>query len=121
LGGDFQEAGRAEREQTVGGARDRRPCTHVDLGSPPICGIPAVGYMKGKSAIHVARTYGGREYILLNDRYPLVSSAVKKLSTIRWTLCFYRVFSLLLTPLEKPDGSSIGFNFSMNGDPPAVY
>ena len=48
----------------------------------------AVGYMKGKSAIHVARTYGGREYLLLNDRYPLVSSAVRKPSTIRWALCF---------------------------------
>jgi len=38
----------------------------------------AVEYMKGKSAIHVTKTYGGREYLLLNDRYPLVSSAVKK-------------------------------------------
>jgi hypothetical protein len=77
--------------------------------------------MKGKSAIHVARTYGGREYILLNDRYPLVSSAVKKPSTIRWAICFWRVLSLLLTLLEKPSGSSIGFNFPVNGDPPAVY
>jgi hypothetical protein len=37
-----------------------RPCLRVYLGSTKFLVAHVVGYIKGKSAIHIARTFGGR-------------------------------------------------------------
>jgi putative transposase len=41
-----------------GRASSGRPCTHDDLDSAQVCGVVGGGFIKGKSAIHLARVYG---------------------------------------------------------------
>ncbi len=47
-----------------GRASDARSSAHVAVDTPEICGVAGrrvVGYIKGKSAIHLARVYGERK------------------------------------------------------------
>jgi hypothetical protein len=52
------QAGGTERELDRGRAFDVRPCPHDDLDPAEYAVSQVVGFIKGKSAIHLARTYG---------------------------------------------------------------
>jgi len=53
--------GPKEGEQDSGRALDRRPCAQVDLAPAQYAAAQVIGYIKGQSAIPVARTVGGRQ------------------------------------------------------------
>ena len=59
--GDAQGSRRAMKEQGGGGALDARSCPPVDLDSTEVRRCSSDMFIKGKSAIHVARTYMGRK------------------------------------------------------------
>jgi putative transposase len=59
--GGFPQAGGAEGKQDRGGASDARSCAHDDPIPPKYAVSQVVGYIKGKSAIHLARVYGERK------------------------------------------------------------
>ena len=61
LGAVLQGVGETEGERDSRRAADGRSCSHVDLDSTEICGAQVIGYMKGKSAIRMARTYGAEK------------------------------------------------------------
>ena len=44
-----------------GRAVDARPCPHAPVDSAEIRGVAGRGFIKGKSAIHLARVYGERK------------------------------------------------------------
>jgi len=49
-----------QKEREIGGALDGGSCAHADVDSTQALGVAGAGYIKGKSAIHIARTYGGK-------------------------------------------------------------
>ncbi len=61
FGRGVPQAGRAEGVPDRGGPSTRRPCPHDDLDTAEIRGVAVVGFIKGKSAIHLARVYGERK------------------------------------------------------------
>ena len=57
--GVFLKAGRAKGEPDRGGAFDARPRSNMMISIPPKYAVSQViGFIKGKSAIHLARVYG---------------------------------------------------------------
>jgi hypothetical protein len=58
LGGGVPEARRAEGESHRRGARASGSRAHADRDSPKYAVSQVVGFIKGKSAIHLARVYG---------------------------------------------------------------
>ncbi len=61
LGEVFRELAR-QKESTIEEGHLHPDHVHILLRIPPKYAVAqVVGYLKGKSAIHIARTYGGRE------------------------------------------------------------
>ena len=60
-GRGIPEARAAERIESRGRAFDARPCPHAAVDSAEIAVSQVVGFIKGKSAIHLARVYGERK------------------------------------------------------------
>ena len=58
---DIPAVGRAERKPRRRRAFDARPRSHVVGDTAEICGQSGGWYIKGKSAIHLARVYGERK------------------------------------------------------------
>ena len=54
-------AGAAQGKSDRRGPSDGRPCAHDDLDTTEVCGVEPVGYIKGKSEIHLARVYSERK------------------------------------------------------------
>src|SRR5438876_10887254 len=50
----------AEGMRDHGRASDARSCAHAHLCAAEVCGGAGDGFIKGKSAIHIARVYAGR-------------------------------------------------------------
>ena len=44
-----------------GGSSDGGPCAYADFDTAEVCGVECDGLIKGKGAIHIARTYGERK------------------------------------------------------------
>jgi putative transposase len=61
LGGRVPQVGRAEGEQNRGMPSFTGPRAHDDLDPPKYAVSQVVGFIKGKSAIHLARIYGERK------------------------------------------------------------
>ena len=59
--GGVAEAGAAEGERNLRGSFDARPRAYADIDSAEVRGVAVVGFIKGKSAIHLARVYGERK------------------------------------------------------------
>src|SRR5262245_16589275 len=60
-GRSVPKVGRAEGEQNRGGPSLSRSRAHVDLIPPKYAVSQVIGFIKGKSAIHLARVYGERK------------------------------------------------------------
>ena len=58
---DIQRVGQTERKRGAGRSSDARSCTYDDINSSEVCGVAGGGYIKGKSAIHLARVYMGKK------------------------------------------------------------
>jgi putative transposase len=58
LGEVFRKLAEQKESRYRGGAFDARPCSHDDLYSAEVCRFAVIGFIKGKSAIHLARVYG---------------------------------------------------------------
>ena len=50
----------AERERSGGGAPDGRPCLHAVVDTTEVLGLRGGGFIKGKSAIAIARRFMDR-------------------------------------------------------------
>jgi putative transposase len=59
--GSVPQVSGAEGKSDRGGSFAAGPRAHVDLDPTEIRGVASVGFIKGKSAIHVARVYGERK------------------------------------------------------------
>ena len=69
LGGVFRELARQQESVIVEGHLQPDP-VHMLLSIPPKYAVAqVVGYLKGKSAIHIARTYGGRERNFVGEHF----------------------------------------------------
>jgi putative transposase len=90
-----------QKECRIGRASDARPCAYAAFDSAQVCGVEVVGFIKGKSAIHLARTYGEHKQnfagsisgrgLFRVDRGPrrgrrfANTSATRRLRTSGWT------------------------------------
>ena len=61
FGGGVPQAGGTERESDPGRSSSCRSRAHDDFDSTEIRGVQVVGFIKGKSAIHLARVYGEKK------------------------------------------------------------
>jgi putative transposase len=61
LGGSVPQAGRAERESDRRRTLAARSRAHDDRDSAQVRSVASGGFIKGKSAIHLARVYGERK------------------------------------------------------------
>jgi putative transposase len=61
FGGCVPKAGRAEGKQNRGGSYSTGSRAHVDLDPAEIRGVAGDRFIKGKSAIHLARVYGEKK------------------------------------------------------------
>jgi putative transposase len=67
LGPDLRELARHKESEILEG-RFLLDHVHMLIAIPPKYAVaPVVGYIKGKSAIHIARTYGGRQDTFATD------------------------------------------------------
>jgi putative transposase len=51
------------------GASDDRSCAYVDVDSPKYSVAQVMGFMKGKTAIHIARVYAGRRKSFVGQQF----------------------------------------------------
>ena len=69
LGEVFRELAR-HKESTIEEGHLRPDHVHMLMGIPPKYAVAqVVGYLKGKSAIHIARTYGGRQRNFVGEQF----------------------------------------------------
>ena len=69
LGEVFRELAR-QKESTIEAGHLQADHVHMLLSIPPKYAVAqVVGYLKGKSAIHIARTYGGRPRNFLGEHF----------------------------------------------------
>jgi putative transposase len=69
LGEVFRELAR-HKESRIEEGHLQADHVHMLLSIPPKYGVAqVVGYLKGKSAIHIARTYGGRERNFVGEQF----------------------------------------------------
>jgi putative transposase len=69
LGEVFRELAR-HQESTIAEGHLQPDQVHMLLSLPPKYAVAqVVGYLKGKSAIHIARTYGGRERNFVGEQF----------------------------------------------------
>ena len=69
LGEVFRELAR-QKERVIEEGHLQSAHVHSLLRIPPkYAGAQVVGYLKGKSAIHIARTYGGRERNFVGEHF----------------------------------------------------
>ena len=69
LGEVFRELAR-HRESLIEEGHLQPDHVHMLLSIPPKYAVaPGVGYLKGKRAIHIARTYGGRERNFVGEHF----------------------------------------------------
>jgi putative transposase len=61
FGRSVSPVGRTTGEPDFGRTSSCRPSAHDDLDTAQVCGVESGGYIKGKSAIHLARVYGERK------------------------------------------------------------
>lgn len=60
----------AQRESTIEEGHLRADHVHMLISIPPKYAVAkVVGYIKGKSAIHIARTYGGRKRNFVGQKF----------------------------------------------------
>lgn len=69
LGDVFRELAR-QKESRIEEGHLQADHVHMLLSIPPKYAVAqVVGYLKGKSAIHIARTYGGRERNFVGEHF----------------------------------------------------
>ncbi len=69
LGAVFRELAR-QKESLIEEGHLQPDHVHMLLSVPPKYAVAqVVGYLKGKSAIHIARTYGGREQNFVGEHF----------------------------------------------------
>ena len=60
-GGGIPQSGQAKRMQYRKRSYHGGSCAHVDIDPAEICSVAGSRVIKGKSAIHLARVYGGKK------------------------------------------------------------
>jgi putative transposase len=69
VGSDSSGFGTAERGRGGGGTPDERPCAHAVVDTTEVLVSRVVGFIKGKSAITIARRYMGQAKNLVGQDF----------------------------------------------------